>query len=205
MPDAISPSVERAEPEDRSASGAEESDTRLVQRAVRRAQGGDMDALHFLFVRYAPDLTRFVRSIVNDSHEAEDIVQNVFAKLITQIGKYRQQEVPFTAWILRVTRNAALDHIRVKRAIPTEELRVTDNDSAQVGRERGRDLRHALSLLPTDQREVLVLRHIVGLSPIEIADTLGKSESSVHGLHHRGRSTLRSSLRQLGAAPVVAS
>ncbi len=168
-----------------------QTDTRLVQRAVRRAQEGDREALHFLYVRYAADLTRYVNSFVKDSHEAEDIVQNVFAKLITQIGKYKQQDVPFTAWILRVARNAALDHMRARRAIPTEEVRVADTGATQVGLDRGRDLRQALELLPEDQREVLVLRHIVGLSPLEIADTLGRSESSVHGLHHRGRRTLQ--------------
>ncbi len=52
---------------------------------------------------------------------------------------------------------------------------------------------------------MLVLRHIVGLSPVEIADTLDKSESSVHGLHHRGRRSLRANLSELDAAPVVAS
>ena len=84
-------------------------------------------------------------------------------------------------------------------------MRVTDHGGAQLGAERGADLRHALEQLPEDQREVLVLRHIVGLSPVEIASTLGRSESSVHGLHHRGRRTLQSSLTELGAAPVVAS
>ncbi len=115
--------------------GDSETDTRLVQRAVRRAQEGDREALHFLYVRYAADLNRYVNSFVKDSHEAEDIVQNVFAKLITQIGKYKQQDVPFTAWILRVARNAALDHMRARRAIPTEEVRVADS-GASPGRPR---------------------------------------------------------------------
>jgi RNA polymerase sigma-70 factor (ECF subfamily) len=48
-----------------------------------------------------------------------------------------------------------------------------------------------------------VLRHIVGLSPPEIAEVLGKTESSIHGLHHRGRASFRSALEDLGAAPVV--
>jgi RNA polymerase sigma factor (sigma-70 family) len=62
-----------------------------------------------------------------------------------------------------------------------------------------------LEQLPGEQREVLVLRHIVGLSPLEIAEALGKTESSIHGLHHRGRQRLRVALEDLGAAPVVAS
>lgn len=179
-------------------------DSRLVQAAVRHAKEGDREALHFLYVRYAADLLRYVNSIVQDPHESEDIVQNVFAKLITAIRKYEQKDVPFTAWIVRVARNAALDHVRARRAIPTEEVRVTDIGRAEISLERGRDLRRALDQLPEDQREVLVLRHVVGLSPREIADALGKTESSVHGLHHRGRRRLQSNLINLGAGPIVA-
>jgi RNA polymerase sigma-70 factor (ECF subfamily) len=180
------------------------TDSQMVQRAVAHAKDGDAEGVHFLYVRYAADVLRYVNSFVKDHHEAEDITQNVFAKLITVISQYEQKDVPFTAWILRVARNAALDHLRARRAVPVEEVRLADGNHAQLGSERSRDLRHALEQLPEDQREVLVLRHIVGLSPVEIADTLGKTESSIHGLHHRGRRTLRSRLQALGAAPTVA-
>lgn len=177
--------------------------SRLVRAAVKRAKQGDTEGLHFLYVRFAPDVQRYVASIVHDHHEAEDITQNVFAKLMTRIGKYQEREVPFAAWIMRVARNAALDHMRSRRAIPTEEVRIADHhDHNDVT--RGQDLRLALEELPEDQREVLMLRHVAGLSPVEIADTLEKSESSVHGLHHRGRRTLQAKLVELGAAPVVA-
>ena len=183
-------------------SGSE--DAKLVRDAIAAAKAGEPEGLHFLYVRYAPDVLRFVNSLVHDHHEAEDITQNVFAKLMKKIDKYEEREVPFAAWILRVARNAALDHMRARRAIPTEELRVTDSGQAEVSLDRGRALRGALEQLPEDQREVLVLRHIVGLSPTEIAEALNKSESSVHGLHHRGRKTLQASLAELGASPVVA-
>ncbi len=179
--------------------------SQLTRQAVARAKAGDSEGLHYLYVRYADDVLRYVTSFVRDHHEAEDITQNVFAKLMNAIKKYEQREVPFDAWILRVARNAALDYLRAKRAIPTEEVRLTDTGSAQTGLDRGRALRQALEELPEDQREVLVLRHIVGLSPVEIAGTLDKTESSVHGLHHRGRRSLRASLVELGAAPVVAA
>lgn len=192
-------SVKRLKP----GNGASESD--LVQRAVAHAKAGDPEGIHFLYVRYSPDVLRYVNSVLHDLHEAEDITQNVFAKLITTIGKYEQREVPFTAWILRVARNAALDHMRAKRAIPTEDVRIADNGRAQVGLDRSHALREALADLPEDQREVLVLRHIVGLSPVEIATALDKTESSVHGLHHRGRRTLQANLEELDAAPVVAT
>ena len=177
--------------------------SRLVQEAIERAKAGDSEGLHFLYVRYAPDVQRYVASFVNDHHEAEDITQNIFAKLMKAIKKYEQREVPFAAWIMRVARNAALDHMRARRAVPTEEVRLADTGQAQRVRTRPRPSPRPRAA-PEDQREVLILRHIAGLSPVEIASTLKKSESSVHGLHHRGRRTLQAKLTELGAAPVVA-
>ncbi len=179
--------------------------TRMVSRAVRRAQEGDREALGFLYARYADNICGYVRSIVHDQHEAEDITQQVFAKLINVIGKYEERDVPFFAWILRVARNVAVDHIRRQRAIPVEEVRAIDERAGEpANAERMNDLREALAELPRDQREVLVLRHFAGLSPTEIAERTGRSEGSVHGLHHRGRRALRAQLTSRGAAPATA-
>jgi len=178
---------------------------RLLERAIARAQEGDADALHFLYVRYADDVYGYVMSIVRNAHEAEDITQNVFAKLMRVIGKYERREVPFTAWILRVARNAALDWLRARRDVPCEEIRSTDEGHDQIGRDRVSSLRTALEQLPDEQREVLVLRHIGGFSPGEIAERLDKTEGAVHGLHHRGRGALQTALRELEAAPVTAA
>ena len=180
-------------------------ESELVRRAVVALKQGDRSALHFLYVRYADDVCGVIRSIVRDSHEAEDITHNVFAKLITAVHRYEPREVPFSAWILRVSRNAALDHLRARRQIPFEEVRTTDEGHEQVGFDRSQSLREAFHRLPQDQREVLVLRHIAGLSPSEIAHRIGKTESSVHGLHHRGRGALQDALRELEAAPVIAA
>jgi RNA polymerase sigma-70 factor (ECF subfamily) len=177
----------------------------LLYKAVARAKEGDMNALHFLYVRFADDVCAYVRSIVRDPDAAEDITQTVFAKLMKAILKYERREVPFAAWIIRVSRNVALDHIRASRQIPLAEVRTSDEGTEQVGFERALSLREALDRLPPDQREVLVLRHVAGLSPGEIATRLGKTEASVHGLHHRGRGALRAALQELEAAPVTAA
>ena len=179
------------------------NDSALVKDAIAKAKEGSRDALHFLYVRYAPEVQRSIRALVKDEHEAEDITQGVFLKLMSSITRYEPREVPFSAWIVRVARNAALDHLRVRRATPVEEVRLQDDERGRIRRERSNDLREALELLPPEQRDVLILRHVVGLSPAEIATALGRSESSVHGLHHRGRHALQISLRGLGAAPVV--
>jgi RNA polymerase sigma-70 factor, ECF subfamily len=177
----------------------------LLDSAIARAKQGDIDALHYLYVRYADDVYGFVNSIVRDAHAAEDITQNVFGKLMTAIHKYEPREVPFAAWILRVARNAALDHVRARRQIPFEDVRTDDGGHEEDGLERLECLRDALTRLPREQREVLVLRHVAGLSPGEIAERLGKTEGSIHGLHHRGRSAVQQTLREMDAAPVVAA
>jgi RNA polymerase sigma-70 factor, ECF subfamily len=177
----------------------------LVYEAVEGAKCGDMSALHFLYVRFADDVCAYVRSIVRDPHAAEDITQVVFTKLMKAIHKYERRDVPFAAWIIRVARNVALDHIRATRQIPLAEVRTSDDGGEQVGFERALCLREALERLPEDQREVLVLRHVAGLSPGEIAERLGKTEASIHGLHHRGRGALRAALQELEAAPVTAT
>ncbi len=173
-----------------------------VSRAVRLAQEGDRDALAFLYARFADDICGYARSIVHDHHEAEDVTQQVFAKLIRVIGKYQEREVPFFAWMLRVTRNVAVDHLRKQQPLPVEEVRAEGRGGeGLVDGGRLEDLTAALATLPLAQREVLVLRHFAGLSPTEIAVRVGKSEGSIHGLHHRGRRSLIAELTERGAAP----
>ena len=176
----------------------------LERRAVTRAKQGDWDAIHYLYVRYGDDVRAYVRSIVKDHHDAEDITQSLFARLMTAIRKYEPRDVGFAGWLMRVARNAALDHLRAKRQIPVEEVRVGD-PGGQANSERLQSLRDAFAELPPDQRTVLMMRHIVGLSPTEIAERLEKSEGSIHGLHHRGRRALQRSLREMELAPVAKS
>jgi RNA polymerase sigma-70 factor (ECF subfamily) len=176
----------------------------LLLKAIRRAKEGDKDALTFLYVRYADNIYGYVRSIVRDEHEAEDITQHLFSKLTFALSRYEPRSVPFSAWILRVARNLAIDHIRAVRAIPCEEVRPVDAVAEDFSFERSRALQDALDALPRDQRQVLILRHVAGMSPGEIARSLGKTEGSIHGLHHRGRRTLQRELSELGARPVTA-
>ena len=171
-----------------------------MRLAVARAKEGDQEAVRYLYVTYSPNIYGYVRSIVHDDHEAEDVTQHVFAKLITNIVKYDDRGVPFFAWLLRFARNVAIDHLRANRSIPTEVV-IHAEVASSVDLDRTETVRAALQSLPEEQREVVVLRHVVGLSPGEIAGRMGRSESSIHGLHHRGRRALQNELRRLDAAP----
>ena len=172
----------------------------LVLAAVARAKDGDPDALRYLYLRYADNVYGYVCSIVRDEYEAEDVTQHIFAKLLTSLPRYQPRVVPFSAWILRVAHNAAIDHVRARRPVPVEDVLAADApDDRDDGRERFADLRLALAALPEEQRDVLVLRFLVGLTPGEVAERIGRSEDAVHGLQHRGRRRLRSEMLALAA------
>jgi RNA polymerase sigma-70 factor (ECF subfamily) len=196
--------MSECEPRHRSGYDPCRDDAELVTRAIARVKEGDNSALHFLYLRYAEDVRRYVKSIVRNHHDAEDVTQSVFLKLVSVIRGYEPRGVPFAAWLLRVARNAALDSLRAKRAVPSDDVRVVDDGRDYRAFERRESLKHALARLPHEQREVLVLRYVAGLPPREIADLLHKTNSSVHGLQHRGRRALKAALEELEAMPLTA-
>src|SRR3954469_6831241 len=193
-----------------------------VKRLVGAAQAGDRDAMRALYVRFSGGVHVYVARIV-PQRDAEDFTQQVFAKLLTELDRYRPGEAPFAAWVLRVARNLAIDHLRRSRLVPCEGVRGAADvrprrgsrvvrwervrGAADVADEAAREcadsLREALAGLTADQRNVLILRHLVGLSPTEIAEQLGRTVRAVHCLHHRGRSAARTALHDLGAGPAT--
>jgi RNA polymerase sigma-70 factor (ECF subfamily) len=173
-----------------------------VARAVARAKQGDHAAMRFLYLRYSGNVYGYARSIVRNDHDAEDVVQQVFTRMMTAIRSYEQRSVPFSAWVLRITHNMAIDFVRRRTPIVDEPERPVAEERPQFEPHHLRGVLHdALTDLPDVQREIIVLRHLGGYSPGEIAERLGRSENSVHGLHHRGRRTLQRALTQAGATP----
>jgi RNA polymerase sigma-70 factor, ECF subfamily len=178
---------------------------RTLQDAVVAAQRGDDEALRYLYIRFKDNVYGYVLGIVHDTHDAEDLTQHVFMKLIDVIVKYEPRDVPFSSWVLRVARNVAMDHLRGRRLVPVGDVVGEDTHCTGPAFEDSLSLRQALHTLPNEQREVVVLRHLVGLSPGEIATRLDKTESAVHGLHHRGRGALKAELSRQGSVPAIRS
>jgi RNA polymerase sigma-70 factor, ECF subfamily len=168
--------------------------------AVARAKRGDPEALRFLYVSYSDNLYGYVRAIVRDDHEAEDITQQVFAKLITALVKYDERVAPFCAWLLRLAHNVAIDHLRSNRLTPMEEV-LDPETSSGTDLNRAETVRTALATLPGKQRDVVLLRDVAGFSHAEIAERMGQTEGSIRALHHRGRRTLQRELRRLESTP----
>jgi RNA polymerase sigma-70 factor, ECF subfamily len=182
-----------------------DADRRNLRRAIARARAGDPDAMCHLYRRYADNVFSYVRTILRDEHEAEDVTQHVFTKLLTRIGSYEERSVPFTAWLLRIARNCAIDHMRSQRTIYCDEVPTAAEEtvSDEATADQRDAIEDALGSLPASQRRVVVLRHVIGFSPREIAEQMGKSEGAIHTLHHRARRAMRTELIRRNTAPVA--
>ena len=175
-------------------------------RAVRRAQEGDAAAFGDLYDAYVDRIFRYIRFRVGDEMESEDLTEVVFERAWQAIGRYEDRGRPFSAWLYAIAANVVSDHYRSQRAR-------ADLDPNLVDRAASRDpvaaaeaacrraaLEQAIRRLTPDQQQVIILRFIEGLSPAEVAVTLGKREGTVRVIQHRALAALRSMLTPEGVA-----
>lgn len=185
----------------------DDRERRLTRRAVRRASDGDGEAMGELYDRYAGRVYGHVRRMMRDRHDAEDITQLVFLKLIWSLDRYDERAGDFCPWLLRVARNLAIDEMRRRRPVLVGSVVAPAAEDVQdeAAVMRSDAVRVALADLSADQREVVVLRQVVGLRPSEIAHRMERSEGSVHALYHRGRVAMQASLADAELAPATRS
>jgi RNA polymerase sigma-70 factor (ECF subfamily) len=152
------------------------------------------------FLRYSHDIYKFL-VYYTGNRDVEDLVQEVFIKAIKALGTFEGRAQPKT-WLLAIARNTAIDYERKKRFrswlpesllrnVKTEER--TPEEMLDLNEEK-KELYEALQQLKQSYREVLILRGIKGLSPIEAAMVLNWSESKVNVTFHRALKALQSSL-----------
>src|SRR5271170_1021906 len=167
--------------------------------AVERARAGDQAAMRALIELYQGRVGRFVRSMLGDDSEWEDVAQTTFVKMMLGIERLQAVEI-FESWLFKIARNASLDHLRRRRwrrlftsweprhgevAAPVREIE--DRRLVQVER--------ALTKLPVDQRELILLMRENDWSYGDLARITGASAASVKSRLFRARSRLRGLLR----------
>lgn len=169
-----------------------------VQDLVRRAHAQDTAAFGELYERYAPRIFTYLCHQLNGrTQEAEDLTAEVFTKMLERIGSYQFRGIPFSAWLFRIARNHLIDHVRRAPRQPTMPL----DDAYELpepSTARSLDRRLAadqimagLRLLTDEQRQVIEMRFIEGLSTLQAAERIGKSEEAVKKLQSRGLAALK--------------
>ena len=172
-------------------------------RLVVRFQLGEADAFRAIYERHFDGVYGYLLTALRARHEAEDSAQEVFIRVLRALPQYEFRGTPFEAWLFRIVRNHTLNvkqrSAPVSPADPASidlwrdhrELRLANTTAAP---DADRDLLVFVERLPPSQRQVLVLRYMVGLDWIDIATVLGRTSGAVRQLEQRALSYLRTRL-----------
>ena len=149
-----------------------------------------------------------------NSHEAEDLTQEVFLRVYRTLGSYRSAYGGFATWMTSVTRNLLIDHYRRTRrdrltdslddAMPKLENKESAGrrpDQAALVGELSAQVQQGLAKISPDLREAVILRDLQGLEYREIQEVLGVPEGTVKSRINRGRIELARILEQMGVRP----
>ncbi|MFJ1751640.1 RNA polymerase sigma factor [Kitasatospora sp. NPDC088134] len=169
------------------------------EEVVVAARGGDHASLAVLVAGAHPNVRRFAHSLCASPEDAEDAAQEALIILYRKVGMLRASGA-LASWLFRIVRNECLHRARSGRpaagwpapADPPESV-----DSAEEEALRRLDTERvaaAIAALPADQRRVLVMRDLQGLSGRTVADALGLSTAAMKSRLHRARATMRAEL-----------
>src|SRR3954454_9976215 len=167
---------------------------------VRAAQDGSVEAMEELFRRYWSGAHRAAWLVVHDAALAEDVAQEAFLSAVRALHRFDRRR-PFGPWLHRIVVNRAIDHARareVRREVPAELVGEPASGSSGDSFSSD-DVLGALAALPPEQRAVVVLRHLLGYTPGEIARLLGLPRGTVNSRLRRGLDALAGPRRD--AAP----
>ena len=163
-----------------------------ISEGVRRLSP---EAFRAVYELHADGLNSFAYSILRDANAAEDAVQQAFLELVKAAPRFRGDERSLQAWLFRSVRYRCLDEIRRRERRPeiphanVPELTDVTSDTPMA-----HDLDSALEQLTEQQRSVMFLRHVVGLSGNEVARVLQMNRAAVFATASRAEKRLRSLL-----------
>ncbi|NVJ87243.1 MAG: sigma-70 family RNA polymerase sigma factor [Algoriphagus sp.] len=180
---------------------------------IAQYRNGNEAAFDLLVDRYKTKVYTTILLIVKDQDLAEDLLQDVFVKVVNTLNsdKYNE-EGKFQPWIMRIAHNLAVDHFRKARRYPVivmedgsslfNSLRFAEGNAEdeQVKEEEIAMVRRLIDELPEAQKEVLIMRHYMDMSFQEIADKTGVSINTALGRMRYALIHLRKMMKQLNFA-----
>lgn len=165
------------------------------QQLIKEFVSGDQQSIDTLIKRHRERVYKYIVLIVKDQALAEDIFQDTFIKVIRSLrkGKYKDNG-RFIYWALRIAHNLIIDHFRKEKNKNTfsnddNELDVFNSprfsdqtvEDDMIDRQISKDLKDLVNQLPDDQKEIIILRHFVGMSFKEIAQQTDVSINTALG------------------------
>jgi RNA polymerase sigma factor (sigma-70 family) len=174
-------------------------------QVISAAQRGDPRAISVLLSGSHPHVQRFARTLCSTPEDAEDAAQEALLVLYRKIGTLRVTAA-LASWMFQIVRHECLRRSRLALHRPAVPVAFAPSaEEAALHRLEVQHVVNAIAALPAEQRAVLVLRDIHGLSGAATAQALGLSRAAMKSRLHRARDTLREQLRATAhpALPVV--
>src|SRR5512143_949039 len=169
--------------------GASAPDALLVKRAKR-----DPEAFGLLYERYVDRIYSYIYFRTGSEQDAEDLTARTFFQALTNIRRYNERGLPFSAWLYRIAHNLMANWHRDRDRRPQVSLDdvwallAHGQDSPPSVAERNAELetlRAVVRALPADRQLLLVLKFGEDKSNVEIGRELGRSEGAIKSLFHR--------------------
>lgn len=180
---------------------------------LKKAAAGDAEAFEQLVLQYQTAVYNLCLRMTGDPEDAADMTQESFLKAWRNLDSF-QGNSAFSTWLYRLASNTCLDHLRSVKRKPRLSLVMEDEDGeAQelevadpaptpeeqvIALDEQSRLKEALQALDEEQRQILILRAVNGLSYSEIAEVLALKEGTVKSRLARAREQLRKKLQQTG-------
>ena len=176
-----------------SSEGTEAERDRLIA-LVELARDGDAEAFGMLFDHYHGSVYRFLFHRTRSGTLAEDLTSETFFRALRSMSNFRWQGKDFGAWLMTIARNLCTDHFKAGKTrleLTTEDMGLHDDategpEEAVLASLTNEVLLRALTELPLEQRDCLVMRFLQGMSIAETAAVLGRSDGAVKQLQLRG-------------------
>lgn len=177
----------------------------LIERAKE-----DKEAFGKLYELYVDRIYNYVYYRTGNVADAEDLTAKIFVRAMKHIPRYRDQGVPFSAWLYRIAHNLVANWHRDNSR--RQMVALDDITHWHVGAESPEFatqlledkalLLSAIRRLPNDRQELLILKFVERLSNAEIGNIMGRSEGAIKSLYHRTLLSLREDLHERnGSAP----
>lgn len=153
---------------------------------------------------WVPNLRRYARALLRDAERADDLVQDCLERAISRRHLWRE-DGNTRAWLFTIMHNIHANNARKRASRPVDvplddhAARLADQPN-QPGQLVRRELAQALELLPHEQRQVILLVALEGMSYGEVAETLGIAQGTVMSRLSRGRERLRRIMEEGGPA-----
>jgi RNA polymerase sigma factor (sigma-70 family) len=172
-----------------------------TEQVISAAQHGDPRAIATLLDGSHAHVQRFARTLCSSPEDAEDAAQEALIVLYRKIGTLRVTAA-LAAWMFQIVRNECIRRSRLAFHRPlSPAIAEPSAEDAALARLEIERIVDSIAGLPPEQRAVLVLRDVQGLSGAATAQALGLSRAAMKSRLHRGRETLRSRLRATENTP----